>query len=56
MARIWTYLAGAVDGRDLLLGLGLILLAVGCWQVWPPAALLAPGSVLTYIAVFGIRP
>lgn len=56
MKRIWKYMAGVVDARDVMLVLGLAMLGAGCWMVWPPAGLIAPGLVLSYVAVFGVRP
>jgi hypothetical protein len=39
-------------GRDeLLLTSGLTALAVGCYQVWPPAAWLVPGAIVTWMAL-----
>lgn len=47
--------ARTVDSRDVMLGVGLLLLAVGSWFIWPPLCALAPGVVLIGIAVFGVR-
>lgn len=41
--------------REALLVAGLGLLAGGCWFVWPPLSAIAPGVVLTGVAVFGVR-
>lgn len=41
-----------LDARDGVLGVGLCLLSFGLYQVWVPAAFIAPGAVLTYVAVF----
>lgn len=43
------------DMRDLTLALGLSLLSVGGWYVYPPLVALIPGFVLTGIAIFGTR-
>lgn len=44
-----------LDGRDVVLGVGLTLIAVGVWPLFQPAALIVPGVVLTYVAIFGVR-
>lgn len=43
------------DARDIMLVIGLGLLAIGLWQVYPPAALIAPGIILTGVAIFGVK-
>lgn len=43
----------AVDVRDAVLALGLLLVGGGLWMVWPPAALFVPGAVLVYVAIWG---
>ncbi len=43
------------DVRDVLLGSGLVLLSIGLWQVWPPAALIVPGSIISAVAIFANR-
>ncbi len=43
------------DIRDAMLASGLILLSIGLSQVWPPAALIVPGAIITAIAVFANR-
>jgi hypothetical protein len=45
----------AVDGRDLMLWIGLGLLAYGLWPVWHPGAFIIPGAVLAGVAIFGVR-
>lgn len=45
-------LALDLDARDGVLAVGLALLSAGLYQVWVPAAFIAPGAVLTYVAVF----
>lgn len=47
--------AAVLDARDGLLGLGLVLLTVGLWPHLQETALVAPGTVLTYVAIFGVR-
>lgn len=55
---LWT-VAGAlhrnIDARDVIGLLGLVLLGAGLALVWPPAALIAPGVVLIYVAIFGVK-
>lgn len=53
IVRVASFVYAQTDARDLLLGFGLILLAVGLYQVFVPAAFIAPGAVLTYVAVWG---
>jgi hypothetical protein len=43
------------DVRDAMLACGLGLLAAGLWQVWPPAALVVPGTIITAVAIFANR-
>lgn len=44
-----------IDGRDALLFVGLALLGGGLWLIHPPAALIADGVVLIYVAVAGAK-
>jgi hypothetical protein len=44
-----------VDARDVLAFVGLALFSYGAWQVYPPAAFIAVGAVMTGIAIFGVR-
>lgn len=46
-------IAAQVEVRDVVLGIGLVLVASGLWMVWAPAALIVPGAVLTFVAVRG---
>ena len=55
MPQFLTKLLQAVDTRDVLGIIGVGLLTYGSSLVWPPAAFLVPGIVLTYIAIFGTR-
>jgi hypothetical protein len=48
-------LGSAVDGRDIMLWVGLGLLAYGLWPVWQPGAFIIPGTVLAGVAIFGVR-
>lgn len=44
-----------IDARDFALWLGLALLALGLFLVWPPAAAIVPGAILVGMAIFGVR-
>lgn len=51
MANVWTRVRkawAALDARDALVGLGLLLIAIGCWSIFPPASFVVPGSVLVW--------
>jgi hypothetical protein len=55
LGRIASVLRSAfaeIDARDGVLAAGLVLLSAGLYQVWIPGAFIAPGVVLTYVAVF----
>lgn len=43
------------DWRDFIGLAGLGMLSAGLYMVWMPAALIAPGAVLTYVAIFGTK-
>lgn len=40
-----------IDLRDVHAYAGILLIAIGCYQVYPPAALIVPGGMLFYIAL-----
>lgn len=42
-----------IDGYDLVALIGLLLLAVGCWLVYEPLALIVPGLLLLAFGVIG---
>lgn len=44
-------IAQYIGVRDVILLVGLTLLAFGCWLAWEPAAAIVPGAVLTWYAV-----
>ncbi len=44
-----------IDRRDIVGIGGLCLIGTGLWWIFPPAALIVPGLILTGIAVFGVR-
>lgn len=43
------------DVRDAMLASGLGLLGAGLWAVWPPAALIVPGAIISAVAIFANR-
>lgn len=43
--------ADAVGRDEILLVLGLVLIAAGLWQVWTPGALLVPGLVMLWLTL-----
>lgn len=45
--------AAPIGFREILLFGGAMLLSVGAWQVYPPAAFIIPGAILVYVSVFG---
>jgi hypothetical protein len=40
-----------LDLSDLLVLLGLVLLGIGLWWVWPPLGLIVPGAVLLIVGL-----
>lgn len=52
---IGIWLARTFDVRDAMLAIGLALLAVGLFLVWPPAALIVPGAIMSAVAIFAGR-
>lgn len=50
-ALAWTIVTGMVGADEILLIVALVLVGAGCWQVWRPAGLIAPGLVLLWIAM-----
>jgi hypothetical protein len=49
-------IAAHVGPDELALTGALLLIGWGCWQVWRPAAALAPGLVLLWISLPGRSP
>lgn len=43
----------AIEARDAVLGLALLLLAAGFWMIWSPLALIVPGAILALVAIYG---
>jgi hypothetical protein len=48
-------LLSAIDARDVAGLIGLSLVTVGCWQMYPPAAFLVPGAILLGLALWRVR-
>jgi hypothetical protein len=55
LSAIGGWIQETVDTRDVVLATGLVLLSVGLWKVWPPAALIVPGAIITSVAIFAGR-
>jgi hypothetical protein len=62
MSRFWSAItlglqaaAAPIAFREVLLFGGCILIGIGLWPIYPPAALAVPGAVLAAVAVFGVR-
>jgi hypothetical protein len=53
VSRAASYAAAQIDARDLVLVVGLGLLSAGLYQLFVPLAFIVPGTVLTYVAVWG---
>jgi hypothetical protein len=49
------FFAAEIGMRELTLYMGLGLAGYGLYQIYPPAAFVAPGAVLDYVAIFGVR-
>jgi len=43
------------DGFDAMAAIGLILIGIGLWMIWPPAALIGIGAALLGIGLAGAR-
>lgn len=46
-------IARHIDGNDVLAVVGIALLGVGLWWVYPPVALIVVGSLLVKLAIWG---
>lgn len=49
---LWTFVAG-INWNLLVFILGLSAMAVGCYQIYKPAAYICAGLILMTISVFG---
>lgn len=47
------WLAKHIDANDVLAAIGISALGVGIWWVYPPAALIVVGALLTRVAIWG---
>jgi hypothetical protein len=48
-------LAKNIQFREVMLFAGALLIGIGLGQVWLPAALIVPGAMLAYVAIFGVK-
>lgn len=48
---VFAAIASVIGPDEVLLATALVLLSMGCWLVWQPAAFLVPGVVLLWIAL-----
>jgi hypothetical protein len=55
LLAIGNWIGKTFDLRDGMLAAGLALLSIGLWQVWPPAALIVPGAIISAVAIFASR-
>lgn len=62
MSRLWSAIksglqaaAAPVEFREVLLFSGCVLICIGLWPVYAPAALAIPGAILAGVAIFGTR-
>ncbi|MCK1503103.1 hypothetical protein [Bradyrhizobium sp. 188] len=55
LSSIGIWARANIDARDVMLASGLALLAGGLWQVWPPAALIVPGAIISAVAILAGR-
>ena len=44
-----------IDGRDVMCVVGVGLIGYGAWLIYPAAGFIAPGFILTGVAIFGVR-
>lgn len=55
LQAIGQWIGRTFDVRDGMLAGGLVMLSIGLWQVWPPAALIVPGAIISAVAIFASR-
>jgi len=51
MANVWTRVRKAwagLDAGDVAVGLGVLWIAIGCWDWFRPASFIVPGIVLIW--------
>jgi hypothetical protein len=48
-------LKSALDARDAMCVVGVGLIGYGAWLIYPAAGFIAPGVILTAVAIFGVR-
>lgn len=44
-----------VDRRDFVGLVGVSLIGVGCWWIFPASGLIVPGVILSAVAIFGVK-
>lgn len=44
-----------VDARDVMCVVGVGLIGYGAWLIYPAAGFIAPGVIVTAVAIFGVR-
>lgn len=55
MKRLFRGIFGQIDARDVIAVIGLSLLSAGLYQIYWPAALIAPGAILCWYALVALR-
>ena len=56
ISHVASFVHAQIDARDLVFVVGLLLLAAGLYLIFAPAALVVPGAILTYVALFTTAP
>lgn len=55
LASIAGAIGKVIGPREIGLLAGLVLVGYGAWSVYPPAGFVAPGAVLLYVVIAGLR-
>ena len=45
----------SIDARDIIAGIGALIVVVGLWMIYPPVAVVMLGVVLVAGAILGAR-
>ena len=57
MAAFWAACRSAIDLRDCVVFVSLLLVAVGFWWIYQPLGLIVPGGLMLFVALWpGPRP